>query len=97
MTIFIEYTEEQKKAIANLRRAFTRCRKAGLGYFNQYGTLQFLPDTVSHIDDNYDTESINQQDVCFEEVELHVGEWSDDLHFVHFTEKGKKELLEDKW
>ena len=93
MTIFIEYTKEQKQAIAQLRRAWNRCMKT-MSVFNQYGTLQFYPDgEIEHI--GCEPGDVDQNDVFFEDLNIHVGEYSDDHHEVTFTEKGRKKYLSE--
>ncbi len=36
---YLNFTAIQKKAITNLKKAFTRCRKIGLNFWDNYGTL----------------------------------------------------------
>lgn len=36
---YLELTPEQKKAITNLKKAFTRCRKLGLEFWDNYGSF----------------------------------------------------------
>lgn len=36
---YLKFTNEQKKAITNLKKAFTRCRKLGLAFWDNYGEL----------------------------------------------------------
>ena len=91
MTIFIEYTKEQLQAIAQLRRAWTKCMKT-MNVFNQYGTLQFYPrNEIKHIGN--EPGDIDCDDVFFESLNIKVGEYSDDHHEVKFTENGKRKYL----
>jgi len=94
MTVFIEYNKAQLNAIKQLRRAWTKIHKSRLSVFNNYGTLEFYPtDEIDHI--GCENGDVCEDDVYFESVNIHVGEYSDDSHWVHFSEKGKKKYLEE--
>ena len=98
MSIFIQYTPEQKNAITQLRRAFNRCKKVKLGWHNEYGTLQFFPRCIIEYIDDKPVGSATHitREMMFEEVDLDCGEWSDDAHFAHFTDKGAALYLTSK-
>lgn len=36
---YLQFTDEQIKALTNLKKAFTRCRKLGLKFWDNYGDL----------------------------------------------------------
>ena len=94
-TIIIEYTKEQKQALAQLRKAWNKCMKT-LRVFNQYGTLQFYPkDEIRHI--GCEDGDVDQDDVWFEDLNIQVGEYSDDHHEVLFTEKGRKKYMDSRY
>lgn len=94
MSIFIEYSKEQLNAIKQLRRAWNKISKSKLSLFNQYGTLQFYPtNEIRHI--GCEDGDVSSDDVVFEELNICVGEYSDDHHEVQFTELGRRKYIDE--
>ena len=95
MAIFIEYTKEQKQAIAQLRRAFTRCKKVRLAHHNCYGRLRFYP--IKELSFNYDVkeeDTIDEHEIEFEGIRIEP-EWSDDTHYFKLTIYGKNKYMKE--
>jgi hypothetical protein len=88
-----DYTKEQKNAIRQFNRAVKKLKRSGLRIHNCYGHLHFYQGgTVEDVDDIKPTEGPvvrcgDAGDWCSEEL---WGQWTDDTHYLHLTEKGKK-------
>ena len=79
-------TKEQKSAIASLKRAFTKCKKANIYFHNCYGNLiAYDGNIVERVDDDID------ELPCHEGKSLtlpySLESWADDPHYVHRWEK----------
>ena len=90
---------EQRKAFENLKKAFKKCENAGLGFYNNYGTLGCYDSAkISHYDDKEKDGIYNDCTLNLDnQLQLPCQEWADDMHYFHAVKKQNmrkaKELL----
>ena len=98
ITLLDDFTIEQKKAITNFKKACTRLRKSGLYIHNCYGQISVYQEgTITDINNDFPDDGNNLK--CYEVGEYIVfnfpSESTDDTHYIHLTEKGKKIMSQE--
>jgi hypothetical protein len=92
-----DLTPAQEKAFKELEKAYKKCIKSGIYFYNCYGAL-------SAVDKSKISKYINEPEgSCLSNQELMDGakfinipnEWADDQHYWILTDKGKK-ILDDE-
>lgn len=80
-----ELSIKQQRAFNALKKAFKECEKAGLFFYNNYGTLGACSKTkVSAYNDSPSEYEHNRGNVFNpNEFILPCNEWADDAHFFH--------------
>ncbi len=102
----INLTPDQKKAVAQLRRAVTKCEKAGVLFYSVLRNLSFLNGNNIHtIGDDSDFEFREEAPDCLDlNSVLHhdyinnegFDGWADDTHYVFLTKEAVNKLIEER-
>ena len=100
--ITLDLNEKQKAAFKKLKAAYDACKKAGILFVNNYGTLEaydsFIVSDYSN-DDTYDSaddDVISSHDSWCRNTFRIPNEWCDDEHLIKLTAKGKKQIDDSK-
>ena len=86
-------TKEQEQAVGAIKRAFAKAKKSGLFFANLYGTLlPFRRDMVESYDmypASHGRYITNHGTYLPTGIDI-PNEFTDDEHYIHFTQKGWK-------
>jgi hypothetical protein len=79
----LELTPEQQKAFNALKRAYKKCGKLNMGFYNNYGTIGVYDKAkISHYDD--DKSGILDRNQNCNQFQHPAGtSWADDPHYFH--------------
>jgi len=80
-----ELTNKQKKAFSAFKRAFNRCLKEGIVFYNNYETLgAYDKSKIDSYDDKYDEDAIPHEMLTnYYEFDTNIVQWADDQHWFH--------------
>jgi hypothetical protein len=97
-TDIFKLTPEQQRAFNRLKKAYADCLKAGVFFYNTYGSLRAVDRSlINGYSDNTAAEG-HVSDHVLTDAACHLNianEWSDDEHAFHLTPKGWKLFNED--
>lgn len=93
--IRLDLTKEQKAGMASLKRAFNKCKKAGIYFHNCYGDLfAYNSEFVETVDDDEDTYECHEGTKL--DISYDLASWADDAHYIHFINSDKKDFKRAK-
>jgi hypothetical protein len=86
-----ELTAKQHECFRKLKKAFSDCKRAGLGFYNCYGTMGVYDEKkIITYNDTYDEFAICNHDARNpNEFKLPCNEWADDTHYFHPAKPNK--------
>ncbi len=84
----LKLSTKQQRAFNRLKKAYSDCEKEGIYFYNYYGHLSAVDSKLVR---KYDDEKKDGIENSFNPNSFNIAsEWTDDQHYFHLTEEGKK-------